>query len=74
MALFDGIVKRTKNINVNIKDARYYHFQISTTQQPIKIFISTPSNLVDFFINAKLINKTEFIYKNKSAYPSFVPI
>ena len=70
MALFDGISKKTKNINLNGRDSRFYHYHV-TTHKPIKIFIQTPSKSTDFLLATKLIDKNEFIMRNQTIYPRF---
>ena len=73
MAIFDGISKQTNNIDVSIRDARYYYYRVSQ-HNTIRIFSMTPSKVVNFFIVAKLVKKDEFAKRNgTSVYPEFIP-
>ena len=71
MALFDGINKQTKEVNVNVRDMRFFYYKI-TDSKPIKIFLSTPSKAINFFVRVRFETKEHFSKRNGTElYPAF---
>ena len=73
MALFDGISKQT-NVNIGVREPKLFYYKVSEVK-PIKIFMSTPSNTIDFYFSATLVENNKFAQRNDTdeVYPIFVP-
>jgi hypothetical protein len=52
MALFDGISKHNKGININVVDVRYFYYKV-TDSKPLKILLSTSNRAINFLAVAK---------------------
>ena len=72
MALFDGINQLTKQVNVNFRDQRFFYYMV-TQGRPVKLFLTSSSQAVHFFIAATLVSSDAFTRRtDEELYPLYL--
>lgn len=64
IALFDGIVESISDLDVSFGGGKSFYYHLYSSN-PIKIFFTTKSIELTYFLVAKLVSKTAFLKQNQ---------